>query len=228
MQDANKNRLYVHEVFVEDNIKKGDTLQTAAFQPHGGITLYKSILANVLEASGSSSDKGSESFSDMQGLSDEIAENGSGSVGNGDGAEVDNPGIRYRVVEKDEPVMKEFAEAQTSMEAKKAEAERLSAELNTPVRIITDAEGAASLPTVRQRRAKGFWSEKDGIVVVLSNHKDVADVAGTVLHEIIGNDGLRIKRGKKWTDKALRVIELQGYSPKTTMSGLNGFKMGKP
>lgn len=89
----------------------------------------------------------------------------------------------------------------------------------------------ASLPTVRQRRAKGFWSEKDGIVVVLSNHKDVTDVtdvAGTVLHEIIGHDGLRIKRGKKWTDKALRLIVLLGYSPKTTMSGLIGFKMGKP
>lgn len=78
MQDANKNRLYVHEVFVEDNIKKGDTLQTAAFQPHGGITLYKNILANVLEASGSSSGKGSESFSDMQ-----------GDVGNNPGDEVE-------------------------------------------------------------------------------------------------------------------------------------------
>lgn len=49
MQDANKNRLYVHEVFVEDRIKKGDTLQTAASQPHGGIALYRDILANVLE-----------------------------------------------------------------------------------------------------------------------------------------------------------------------------------
>ena len=74
----------------------------------------------------------------------------------------------------------------------RSEAERLSVELNTPVRIITDSEGAASLPTVRQRRAKGFWSEKDGIVVILSNHKDVADVAGTVLHEIVGHDGLRV------------------------------------
>ncbi len=49
MQDANKNRLYVHEVFVADGIKKGDTLQTAASQPHGGISLYRDILANVLE-----------------------------------------------------------------------------------------------------------------------------------------------------------------------------------
>lgn len=49
MQDANKNRLYVHEVFVAENIKRGDTLQTAASKPHGGIALYKDILDNVLE-----------------------------------------------------------------------------------------------------------------------------------------------------------------------------------
>ncbi len=48
MQDTNKNRLYVHEVFVADNIKKGDTLQTAAVTPHGGISLYRDILANVI------------------------------------------------------------------------------------------------------------------------------------------------------------------------------------
>lgn len=51
MQDANKNRLYVHEVFVEDKITKGNTLQTAASKPHGGISLYRDILANVLSAS---------------------------------------------------------------------------------------------------------------------------------------------------------------------------------
>ena len=50
MQDANKNRLYVHEVFVADNIKKGNTLQTAASQPHGGIALYKGILSDVISA----------------------------------------------------------------------------------------------------------------------------------------------------------------------------------
>ena len=85
-----------------------------------------------------------------------------------------------------------FEPISTNQVDMRLEAERLSAELNTPVRIITDAEGAASLPTVRQRRAKGFWSEKDGIVVILSNHKDVADVAGTVLHEIVGHNGLRV------------------------------------
>ena len=49
MQDANKNSLYVHEVFVADKIKEGNTLQTAASKPHGGISLYKNILANVLD-----------------------------------------------------------------------------------------------------------------------------------------------------------------------------------
>ena len=60
MQDANKNRLYVHEVFVADNIKKGDTLQTAASQPHGGIALYRSILANVLGKSQNRFDGGAQ------------------------------------------------------------------------------------------------------------------------------------------------------------------------
>ena len=50
MQDANTNRLYVHEVFVGNEIKKGNTLQTAASQPHGGIALYRDILSNVLSA----------------------------------------------------------------------------------------------------------------------------------------------------------------------------------
>ena len=50
MQDANKNRLYVHEVFVADKINEGNTLQTAASQPHGGIALYKDILTNILSA----------------------------------------------------------------------------------------------------------------------------------------------------------------------------------
>ena len=51
LHDNNTNRLYVHEVFIEENIKKGNTLQTAASQPHGGVALYRDILANVLDFS---------------------------------------------------------------------------------------------------------------------------------------------------------------------------------
>ena len=91
MQDANKNRLYVHEVFVADKIKKGDTLQTAASQPHGGISLYMDILANVLENgqnseqvqnSQSSIGENSESVISDQGKSKKNAENQQEGAGN--------------------------------------------------------------------------------------------------------------------------------------------------
>ena len=61
MADNNKNRLYVHEVFMAESINESDTLQTIASassdgELHGGIALYKAILKNVLDVS---TDKGS-------------------------------------------------------------------------------------------------------------------------------------------------------------------------
>lgn len=61
-----KNRLYVHEVFIADKIKKGDTLQTAASQPHGGIALYKDILANVLDIEPTSTAESTTQSSNVQ------------------------------------------------------------------------------------------------------------------------------------------------------------------
>ena len=46
-----------------NNIKRGDTLQTAASKPHGGISLYRDILANVLD----SASKGMKEILDAQG-----------------------------------------------------------------------------------------------------------------------------------------------------------------
>jgi len=73
MQDANKNRLYVHEVFVAENIKKGDTLQTAASKPHGGIALYKDILGNILEETPEQTNSSTDVDSNLDGKSDNIA-----------------------------------------------------------------------------------------------------------------------------------------------------------
>lgn len=72
MQDANKNRLYVHEVFVADKIKKGDTLQTAASKPHGGISLYRDILANVLDVPVTTSSENSQELSDSKGTNNSV------------------------------------------------------------------------------------------------------------------------------------------------------------
>ena len=51
-EDNNKNRLYVHEVFTESEIKKDNTLQTVAsannmVELRGGIVLYKNILKDI-------------------------------------------------------------------------------------------------------------------------------------------------------------------------------------
>ena len=54
MADNNKNRLYVHEVFMGNSIKESDTLQTIASassddELHGGVALYKAVLKNILD-----------------------------------------------------------------------------------------------------------------------------------------------------------------------------------
>lgn len=72
-------------------------------------------------------------------------------------------------------------------------AEDLSERLGTPVRLVETREEAAKLPTRRERRAKGFYNTETGeVVIVLPNHANVADVENTVLHEVVGHDGLRV------------------------------------
>lgn len=72
-------------------------------------------------------------------------------------------------------------------------AEDLSERLGTPVRLVETREEAAKLPTRRERRAKGFYNTETGeVVVVLPNHANVADVENTVLHEVVGHDGMRV------------------------------------
>lgn len=86
MATNNKNRLYIHEVFLEEAINKSNTLQTIASaskdgELHGGIALYKAILRNVLNGDATllnkvaSDGKVTNSASDKQ-------ENGEESSGN--------------------------------------------------------------------------------------------------------------------------------------------------
>lgn len=163
---TNANRFYLHEVVLQKNLLDESIKTDTKADSHRGDVAK--VLKEIVTAKGNGENVIEDSARYRIGADEAAAKSGDGYNGDALGS------------------------ASTSEEEMRGEAERLSAELNTPVRIITDAEGAASLPTVRQRRAKGFWSEKDGIVVILSNHKDVADVAGTVLHEIIGHDGLRV------------------------------------
>lgn len=109
-----------------------------------------------------------------------------------------NSDIRFREVE-DDKVLTESAHqqemAQTSPEAKRGHAEKLSKKFNTPIRIVEDAaELTHDDPEMqkRMRGSKGFYNPATGeVVVVVPNNVTVEDVAGTVFHEVVAHKGLR-------------------------------------
>ena len=69
----------------------------------------------------------------------------------------------------------------------------LSERLHTPVRIIRTEEEVAALPSVRQRRMKGSFNPMTGeVTIVVPNNANMADVENTVVHEVVGHDGLRV------------------------------------
>lgn len=88
---------------------------------------------------------------------------------------------------------KEYQAAyETSEDGMRMRAEELSQRLNTPIHLVGSREDADKLPTRRKQRAKGYYEPGKGIVIVLPNHANVADVENTVLHEVVGHDGLRV------------------------------------
>ena len=85
-----------------------------------------------------------------------------------------------------------IAPQDTTPQAKALQAKVLSEKLNTPIRVVSDPEVIAGLPSRRQQRAKGWWSTKnDEVVILLPNNTDAADVANTAVHEVVGHKGLR-------------------------------------
>ena len=79
----------------------------------------------------------------------------------------------------------------TDPESKTSRATEISEHLNTPVRVIMSEKEMEGL-SPRQKKAKGWYNTATGeVVVVVSNNADVADVENTVLHEVIGHDGIR-------------------------------------
>lgn len=101
------------------------------------------------------------------------------------------------------------------MELDKADrVKELSEKLNTPVRMISDeselsekSEDGKPRYSRRERRAKGWWSAKDDeVVIVLPNNVNVADVANTFVHEVVGHKGLRAFIGEERFDEFLGEV----------------------
>lgn len=95
----------------------------------------------------------------------------------------------------------------TTPQAKALQAKVLSEKLNTPIRVVSDPAEISELPSRRQQRAKGWWSAKnDEVVILLPNNADVADVANTVVHEVVGHKGLRKLIGEERFDEFLDEV----------------------
>ena len=96
---------------------------------------------------------------------------------------------------------------ESSTEAKEMRVADLSAKTGIPVRVIRTQEEADALPSRREQRAKGWWSSKDGgIVIVLPNNVNVADVENTFVHEVVGHKGLRALIGEERFDEFLDEV----------------------
>ena len=102
----------------------------------------------------------------------------------------------------------------TTPQAKALQAKMLSEKLNTPIRVVSDPEEIAELPSRRQQRAKGWWSAKnDEVVILLPNNADVADVANTAVHEVVGHNGLRKLIGVEQFDDFLGEVYEHASKP---------------
>ena len=192
LHDANKNHLYVHEVFVASKIEKGNTLQTAASQPHGGIALYKDILANVLDAA-----KVVENPETSQGSAENNFREGKGELSDDMLSYLNDP--MAQMMGKPRGTKKQRAQfAERERGRMQAHAEKLVERLHlTNVEIVTDASQLEG----KQRTAKGFYNKRTGkITIVLPNHASTADVEQTLLHEAVAHYGLRQLFGEHFDD----------------------------
>ena len=102
----------------------------------------------------------------------------------------------------------------TTPQAKVLQAKVLSEKLNTPIRVVSDPAEISELPSRRQQRAKGWWSAKnDEVVILLPNNADVADVANTAVHEVVGHKGLRKLIGEERFDEFLDEVYDHATNP---------------
>ena len=197
MSDNNKNRLYVHEVFMENTINESDTLQTIASasldgELHGGVALYKAILKNILDAA-----KVTENSETSQGSAENNFREGKGELSDDMLSYLNDP--MAQMMGKPRGTKKQRAQfAERERGRMQAHAEKLVERLHlTNVEIVTDASQLEG----KQRTAKGFYNKRtEKITIVLPNHASTADVEQTLLHEAVAHYGLRQLFGEHFDD----------------------------
>lgn len=115
----------------------------------------------------------------------------------------ENGTTKFREFDESENI--EEYETEPSNE-KEARALELAGKLNTPITLITSSDEIGMLPTSRQRHAKGWITPHGEIVIVVPNNTDVADIENTVVHEIVGHDGLEAMIGPERMDEFVTEV----------------------
>ena len=116
-------------------------------------------------------------------------------------SETNGDKTKFREIDDD---LEEY-EAEPNNE-KEARAIELAGKLNTSITLITSADEIGLLPTSRQRHAKGWITPNGEIVIVVPNNTDVADIENTVVHEIVGHDGLEAMIGPERMDEFVTEV----------------------
>lgn len=217
MQDANKNRLYVHEVFVADKIKKGNTLQTAASQPHGGIALYRDILANVLDRSTSFESKVTNNTDTKQ-------ENEEKSAGGEKEPMSPTPAMIDRMIE--EQRVDDVSELLISSELKKA-AEDITTAFGMKVVYLKKVFIKSDDPAVEDFEGNGFV--RNGVIYLSLKEANIAQFTfgHELLHQLkqIGADSYMRIRQKVIDVMGRKAFEMEVKARQMTYANVPGYTL---
>lgn len=130
---------------------------------------------------------------------------------------------------ENDPIAKWLGESGRSEKQKHAYAEKARTRMANRVNELAEqlhldnVEVVTDVSTLegRKARAKGWFSPKTGkIVVVIPNHKSIADVEQTVLHEAVAHYGLRKLFGKHFDDFLWNVYNNASEDVRRKIAGL--------
>ena len=130
---------------------------------------------------------------------------------------------------ENDPIAKWLGESKRSEKQKHAYAEKARTRMANRVNELAEqlhldnVEVVTDVSTLegRKARAKGWFSPKTGkIVVVIPNHKSIADVEQTVLHEAVAHYGLRKLFGKHFDDFLWNVYNNASEDVRSKIAGL--------
>ncbi len=207
----------VRKVFVADNIKKGNTLQTAAQKPHGGIALYRDILANVLDRSTSSESK-------VTNNTDTEQENEEKSAGGEKEAMSPTPAMIDRMIE--EQRVDDVSELLISSELKKA-AEGIAEAFGMKVVYLKKVFIKSDDPAVEDFEGNGFV--RNGVIYLSLKEANIAQFTfgHELLHQLkqIDADSYMRIRQKVIAVMGRKAFEMEVKARQMTYANVPGYTL---